>query len=137
MLLVIKNQQRNKAVSKTYASMAGAKRYAKTNNINAKFITLDNGKVKVCDLDTPRYNAGLRKRSTVEGPVAIIRAICQKHYGKLPRKEIIGKAVAAGVNPSTAAARYAKHQRDAKQAEDAPMTWPVPKGETVVTGDVQ
>lgn len=117
--------------------MAGAKRYAKTNEINAKFVTLDNGKVKVCDLDSPRYNAGLRKRSTVEGPVALFRAICHKHYGKLTRKEIIAKAVKAGVNPSTAAARYAKHQRTAKEAGEKPMQWPLPKGSTVVTEDAQ
>lgn len=46
-------------------------------------------------------------RSTIESPVALMKNLCEKHYPKKTRKEIIDMGIAKGVSRNTAMTQFA------------------------------
>jgi len=91
----------------TYATQATAKRGAKRAGIvNPAFVPTHDGRIELRDMDRPLYNGAARKRSSVEGPVAIVWDLCFEFGESLSRKEIIAKAVEMGVNINTAKTQF-------------------------------
>lgn len=94
-------------VNATYASKSTAARGAKRAGIaNAQIVPLENGRFELRDLDRPIYNGSKRARSKVDGPVSVMWDLLCACGQRLSRKEVIAKAVDAGVNINTARTQY-------------------------------
>ena len=98
----------------TYSTEATAKRGAARANLTNYRIDPKGERFELINLDTPLYNADLRKRSNVKGAVGIVWDIAAEMLGNsAARKDIIAACVDAGVNINTARTQYQAYRKAA------------------------
>lgn len=96
-----------------YASKSTAVRAAKRQGLENYKIVPIGERFELINLDRPLYDSSQRKKSTVEGAVGVVWDICAEMIPEgFKRKEIIAKAVDAGVALNTARTQY-QHYRKA------------------------
>jgi len=91
-----------------YASKATAKRGIARHGIaNPKLVEREDGRVEVRDMDRPLYNYEARTKSAIKGAVKIVWDLAAEMIPQgAKRKDIVAKAIAAGVSPNTAKTQY-------------------------------
>lgn len=105
----------------TYANKATAKRGAARKGIaNPAFITLEDGRIEVRDLDRPLYNSAAREKSATKGAVGMVWDIAKAMYAKdARRKEIIAACVEAGIALNTAKTQLQHYRKAAGMVREA------------------
>ena len=87
---------------------------------NFDVVENDNGKFELRDLSRPLYNDAAREKSTVEGAVGIVWDLCKEMIpAGAKRREIVAKAVDAGVALNTARTQYQYYRKAAGLTKSA------------------
>lgn len=90
----------------TYADKRGAVRAAKNKGIkHPEYITLINGRVAVREKGVALHDASQRIKSEIKNPVKFVWDLCFDQP-KAKRRDIVTKAMEAGVSPNTAKTQY-------------------------------
>ena len=92
--------------NKTYATKATATRGAKRLELTKFDIVPAGDRFELRDLSRPLYDASKRVRSKIDSPVRTVWDICIEFGMDMPRKDILAKAIEAGVSVNTAKSQY-------------------------------
>lgn len=93
-------------MSNIYSSKQTAARGAKRHRIKRpEFIELHDGRIVVREKGVALHDASQRIKSDVENPVKLVWDLCFKHP-KAKRRDIVTKAIEAGVSLNTAKTQY-------------------------------
>lgn len=93
-------------MTNVYANKSSATKAAKRKGLKKpEFIDLPNGRVAVREKGAALHDAEQRIKSDVKNPVKFVWDLCFKQP-KAKRRDIVTKAIEAGVSPNTAKSQY-------------------------------
>jgi len=97
---------KEKTMTTVYANKASASKAAKRKAIkHPEFIELHDGRVAVREKGSALHDASQRIKSEVKNPVKYVWDLCFKQP-KAKRRDIVSKAIEAGVSMNTAKSQY-------------------------------
>ena len=100
-------QTKETKMTTTYADKKGAQKAAKRRGIkHPEYFTLHDGRVAVREKGSALHDASQRIKSDIESPVKFVWDLCFKMGAKAKRRDIVSKAIEAGVSVNTAKSQY-------------------------------
>ncbi len=93
-------------MTNVYADKKGAAKAAKRRGLKKpEFIPMADGRVAVREKGSALHDAEQRIKSEIKNPVKTVWDLCFKHP-KAKRRDIVTRAIEAGVSPNTAKSQY-------------------------------